>query len=78
VTWSARSRRSDRGADNVGTLGRFRRGLATALTAYLVHDSLARGRRAATLQTSARSPLKLTHGEIAGPNVALDRAAAPG
>jgi len=75
VTWSGRSRRSDRGIDNVGTLGRFRRGTGPA---YLVHDSLARGRRAAILQTSTKSPLKLTHGEIAGPNVTLARAAAPG
>jgi ribosomal protein S18 acetylase RimI-like enzyme len=45
---------SDRGIYNVGTLERARRhGLATALTAHLVHDALARGCRTATLQSTA-------------------------
>ena len=46
--------RSDRGIYNVGTVERFRRrGLATALTAGLVHDALARGCKTATLQSTA-------------------------
>jgi ribosomal protein S18 acetylase RimI-like enzyme len=45
---------NDCGIYNVGTLEHARRrGLGTALTAYLVHDALARGRRTATLQSTA-------------------------
>jgi GNAT superfamily N-acetyltransferase len=43
----------DRGIYNVGTLPHARRrGLGTALTALLVHDALARGRRTASLQST--------------------------
>ena len=43
----------DRGIYNVGTLERVRRrGLATALTAHLLHDALARGCRTASVQST--------------------------
>lgn len=45
---------ADRGIYNVGTVPRARRrGLATAVSAHLVHDARARGSRTATLQSTA-------------------------
>jgi ribosomal protein S18 acetylase RimI-like enzyme len=44
----------DSGIYNVGTLGHARRrGLGTAVSALLVHDAAARGRRTASLQSTA-------------------------
>ena len=54
ATAMAFDHRNDCGIYNVGTLEHARRrGLGTALTAYLLHDALARGRRTASLQSTA-------------------------
>jgi GNAT superfamily N-acetyltransferase len=53
ATALAFDRDGDRGIYNVGTLERARRrGLATALTAILVHDAFARGCQTASLQST--------------------------
>jgi GNAT superfamily N-acetyltransferase len=54
ATAMAFDHRCDRGIYNVGTLRRARRrGLATALTAYLLHDARRRGCRTASVQSTA-------------------------
>jgi GNAT superfamily N-acetyltransferase len=54
ATAMAFDHRCDRGIYNVGTLQRARRrGLATALTAHLLHDARRRGCRTASLQSTA-------------------------